>query len=161
MNDDFKELYDNLKDETQKLNTRLKELEEKNKYLLSRVSELVKENEDLKSNASDEIRDEAAAQAAQAPKAAKTEPSPDFEYGAKAIGKILISAASACNSLSAKSDNPITKELINLILGKSEAAKADVLKIIRCESELEIKKEMIDKVVNSSQEYFINVRAQI
>ena len=49
-----------------------------------------------------------------------------MEYGAKVIGQIVVSAAEYSNKLTIGS-NSSQKELVNLILGKTEVAKSEIL----------------------------------
>ncbi len=86
--------------------------------------------------------------------------SDDMSYGASAIGKIVVSAAKHCNRLTAKGSSDTVKELINLILGRTEVAKSDILNIICSEDTLETKKELIDKEKIYAEDYFCSVLAQ-
>ncbi len=87
--------------------------------------------------------------------------SADTNLGAAAIGKVVIAATKSSNILTSIGDTDEIKELINLILGRTEVAKAEILKIISLESELQVKKEMIDREVEAAEDYFISVRGQI
>ena len=85
---------------------------------------------------------------------------PDMEYGSKIIGKIVVSAAEYSNKLTSGGDST-HKELINLILGKTEIAKAEILSVIETDDPLDIKCLKIDQVAASANEYFESVAAQI
>lgn len=85
---------------------------------------------------------------------------PDMEYGAKIIGNIVVSAAEYSNKLTLGGDDS-KKELVNLILGKTEVAKAEILAVIEGESSFEVKCEKIDQIAAVSKEYFENILAQI
>lgn len=85
---------------------------------------------------------------------------PDMEYGAKVIGKIVISAAEYSNKLTIGGDDS-HKELVNLILGKTEMAKAEVLSVIETEDSFDIKCAKIDQIAIVAKEYFESVLAQI
>lgn len=85
---------------------------------------------------------------------------PDMEYGAKVIGKIVISAAEYSNKLTL-GGNDKHKELVNLILGKTEMAKAEVLSVIETEDAFDIKCAKIDQIAVVAKEYFESVLAQI
>lgn len=83
-----------------------------------------------------------------------------IEYGSQIIGKIVVSAAQYSNSLTAGGETRY-KELLNLILGKTEVAKSEILDITASEAEFDVKKHMIDSVYEQTVEYFESVMAQI
>ena len=85
---------------------------------------------------------------------------PDMEYGAKIIGKIVVSAAEYSNKLTVGGDDS-HKELVNLILGKTEMAKAEILSVIQTDDAFDIKCSKIDQIAAVSKEYFESVLAQI
>lgn len=85
---------------------------------------------------------------------------PDMEYAAKIIGKIVVSAAEHSNKLTIGGTDT-HKELVNLILGKTEMAKAEILSVIETSDPLEVKCEKIDQIASVSKEYFESVAAQI
>lgn len=85
----------------------------------------------------------------------------DTKYGAEIIGKIVVLAAKRCNELTAASNsNENTKELVNLILGRTEIAKAEILSVTQSEAELEVKKELIDAQLTACEDYFNSIMAQ-
>ena len=85
---------------------------------------------------------------------------PDMEYGAQIIGKIVVCAAEYSNKLTA-GGNDTHKELLNLILGKTEIAKAEILSVIESADNFDVKCEKIDKIADAAKEYFDSVLAQI
>lgn len=85
---------------------------------------------------------------------------PDMEYGARVIGKIVVSAAEYSNKLTIGGTDK-HRELVNLILGKTEIAKAEILSVIETDDTLDIKCLKIDQIAADSQEYFESVAAQI
>lgn len=85
---------------------------------------------------------------------------PDMEYASKVIGDIVISAAEYSNRLSSGNDDR-NKELINLIFGKTEVAKAEILTAVESDDTLEIKQAKIDLTAKLTLEYFESVIAQI
>lgn len=85
---------------------------------------------------------------------------PDMEYGALIIGKIVLAAAEYSNKLTLGGDES-KKELVNLILGKTEVAKAEILAVVQGEDSFEIKCAKIDQILVVSKEYFESVIAQI
>ena len=85
---------------------------------------------------------------------------PDMEYGAKIIGKIVVSAAEYSNKLTVGGDDS-KKELVNLILGKTEIAKSEILSVIETDDSFDVKCEKIDQIAAVSKEYFESVLAQI
>lgn len=84
---------------------------------------------------------------------------PDMEYGAKVIGKIVVSAAQYSNKLTLDGTDK-NKELLNLILGKTEIAKAEILSVIETDDTLDVKCLKIDQIALDSMEYFESVAAQ-
>ncbi len=85
---------------------------------------------------------------------------PDVEYGAKVIGDIVISAADYSNKLTLGGDNS-HKELVNLILGKTEVAKSEILSVTETDESFEVKCAKIDQIAVVTKEYFESVLAQI
>lgn len=85
---------------------------------------------------------------------------PDVEYGAKIIGEIVVSAANYSNKLTADGQSAY-RELVNLILGKTEVAKSEILNIVSGEAALETKQSLIDSIRADAEEYFKSVMAQI
>ena len=83
----------------------------------------------------------------------------EIEYGSKIIGEIVMNAAMSSNRLG-EMGKTNTKELLNLILGRTEVAKSDILNIICSEDTLETKKELIDKEKIYAEDYFCSVLAQ-
>lgn len=135
----------------------LKEIKQENEELKKLLEELTEENKTLKENyeqsqplkaLSDKIKGNANL-------------SKDTEYGAQIIGKIVISAAEHCNRLTLSSESREVKELINLILGRTEVAKAEILKAISSDIDFEQKKTLIDAQKNAAEDYFGSVMAQL
>ena len=85
---------------------------------------------------------------------------PDMEYGAKVIGQIVVSAAEYSNKLTIGGDDS-KKELVNLILGKTEMAKAEILSVIQADDGFDVKCAKMDQIALVSREYFESVLAQI
>lgn len=81
------------------------------------------------------------------------------DYGARTIGKIVVSASEHCNTLTLRA-KPNCRELVNLIMGKTELAKSDILDAVSTELSLEDKCKIIDSVYESTLEYFDGVMAQ-
>lgn len=82
---------------------------------------------------------------------------PDTDYGAAVIGKTVIAAAKYCEQLKTR-DN--AKELINLILGRTEVAKAEILNIVTTDNADEEKRRLIDEQLALAEDYFASVTAQ-
>ena len=82
---------------------------------------------------------------------------PDTEYGAAVIGKTVIAAAKCCERLKTH-DN--AKELINLILGRTEVTKAEILNIVTTDNADEEKRRLIDEQLALAEDYFASVTAQ-
>lgn len=85
---------------------------------------------------------------------------PDMEYGALVIGKIVVAAAEYSNKLTIGGDES-KKELVNLILGKTEVAKAEILSVIETVDSFDVKCTKMDQIATLAKEYFESVIAQI
>lgn len=90
----------------------------------------------------------------------KVDFSEETQYGAQIIGEIVIKAAKCCNKLTADASGDITKEQINLILGRTEIAKAEVLKAISDVGAFEDKKLKAQNAAKSAEDYFLSIMAQ-
>ncbi len=84
---------------------------------------------------------------------------PDVDYGAKVIGEIVVSATTYSNTLTAGGDGSL-RELVNLILGRTEVAKSDILNIVSSDDGITVKTAKIDAVKAETEEYFKSVMAQ-
>ena len=83
---------------------------------------------------------------------AKNAVSNDAEsYGAKAIGEIVLAAAKACDA--AKLQNA-GDDRINLILGRAEVAKSQVLEAVSSDGTFDSKAIKIDKALEEARKYF-------
>ena len=76
------------------------------------------------------------------------------------IGASAGKSFSFSNKLTA-GGNDTHKELLNLILGKTEIAKAEILSVIESADNFDVKCEKIDKIADAAKEYFDSVLAQI
>jgi len=112
-------------------------------------SELKKQLLELKEQKEDET----------VPEILKKEISEDMGYAAKIIGEIVVDATIKCNKLTIGGDVS-KRELVNLILGRSEVAKAEILKAITQEISFEEKKLIIDNEKKACEDYFFSVLAQ-
>ena len=75
------------------------------------------------------------------------------EYGAKAIGKVVVSATKATSLLSGAAGAEKV-EVVNLILGRAEVAKADILNAASSDASDNEKKIAIDSIVEKTCDYF-------
>ncbi len=87
--------------------------------------------------------------------------SSEREIGAQAIGRIIVNAAKYCNRLTDMGENKDIKELINLILGRTEVAKAEILNIVSERSSIEEMNVKINKEEAEAEDYFASVLGQI
>lgn len=126
---------EDLRNENKRLLLELKQIKETPKEQEISAKETVKENEEM-------VLEE------------------DFIYASKIIGKIVVSAAKCCNKLSLPPNTAQNKELINLILGRTEVAKAQILKILNSENSFEDKKMLIDNEEVTAEDYFGGIMAQ-
>ena len=86
--------------------------------------------------------------------------SDSMSAGAKIIGKIVLSSAEYCNALSGVSAPQNAKELLNLILGRTEVAKAEILRISALDIPYEEKVAAMETELIEAEDYFKSVMAQ-
>lgn len=86
---------------------------------------------------------------------------PERELGAKVIGRIIVNAAKYCNKLTSVKEGQNVKELINLVLGRTEVAKAEILNIVTSKNSLEEMKAKVSKEEADAEDYFESVLGQI
>lgn len=91
---------------------------------------------------------------------AHTSVADDLDYGAETIGKIVVEAARLSNKLTGVDAGTNAKELVNLILGRTEVAKSEILNIVSSNVDFEAKRKAIDEQYNMAIEYFSSVMAQ-
>lgn len=84
----------------------------------------------------------------------------DMSYGAGIIGRIVYNSTKHCNSLTATPANPQAKELINLILGRTEVAKSEILRIVSSDTDSEAKRTAMQNELFEAEDYFKSVMAQ-
>ena len=85
---------------------------------------------------------------------------PDTEYASEVIGKLVLESANGSNTLTS-GGNTENRELVNLLLGKTEVAKAEILEIVSDEGDFEEKKAKIDSVRDEALDYFRSVLGQV
>lgn len=83
-----------------------------------------------------------------------------MQYGADVIGKIVLEGTKASNSFR---DNPneYSKDLINLVLGKTEVCKSAIYDICRSDAELDVMRSNIDEVYKDAADYFASLYKQV
>ena len=86
---------------------------------------------------------------------------PNFGYGAEIIGKTVLEASDYCNRLTGRYSDASVKELVNLILGRTEMVKAEILKIVLSEKSSQEKHEEMDRQFEEAKDYFESVMYQI
>lgn len=84
----------------------------------------------------------------------------EMEEGAKVIGKAVIEATKICNLITEKGGED-SKELVNLVLGRCEVLKAEILAICCCEVNFEQKLSMMESEQTVALDYFNSILAQI
>ncbi len=84
----------------------------------------------------------------------------NMEYGSIAIGTIVQESIKYANIISS-SDSSSKKELLNLIMGKGEVAKAEIFSIVESDSSADVKRELMDSQVSEAVDYFKSVAGQI
>lgn len=92
---------------------------------------------------------------------AQVELEADVDYGATVIGKTVVEATKCCNSITLSATGDSAKELVNLILGRTEVAKAEILKVVSSDLDNEEKVKNIDAQYELAVDYFKSVMAQI
>lgn len=85
---------------------------------------------------------------------------PDVEYASEVIGKLVLESANGSNVLTS-GGNADNRELVNLLLGKTEVAKAEILEIISGQGGFDEKKSKIDAVRDETLDYFSSVLGQL
>lgn len=83
----------------------------------------------------------------------------DMQYAADTIGEIVIESAKYSDRL-AEGGRAEDKELVNLILGKTEVSKSEILAIAKQDMPIDVKKLRIDSVKTATFEYFESVKGQ-
>ena len=153
---DLIKLNNELFDRAEKYKALYEDLKRENSILSEENKQLKLENEDLiaKQNATPPL--------VELEKKVKNQAklSEEARFGAAVIGKIVIKAAQCCNKLTSQNGDFDAKELVNLILGRTEVAKAEILKIVESEIPLENKYEQISGCEKSAEDYFHSVMAQ-
>ena len=84
----------------------------------------------------------------------------EIELGAEIIGKIVLSSAEYCNRLTEIGAAPNAKELVNLILGRTEVAKGEILRLSQSELDGEEMLAAMEREYNEAEDYFKSVMAQ-
>lgn len=80
--------------------------------------------------------------------------------GAKIIGKIVLSSAEYCNKLTDVGASENAKELVNLILGRTEVAKGEVLRLSNLDIDPKERYLAMERELNEAEDYFKSVMAQ-
>lgn len=80
--------------------------------------------------------------------------------GSKIIGKIVLSSAKYCNDLTALGASENAKELVNLILGRTEVAKGEILRLSALDINPNERLLAMERELNSAEDYFKSVMAQ-
>ena len=80
--------------------------------------------------------------------------------GAKIIGKIVLSSAEYCNKLTGVGAGQNTKELVNLILGRTEVAKGEILRLTALDIDPKDRLAAMEREQNEAEDYFKSVMAQ-
>ncbi len=83
----------------------------------------------------------------------------EVEYGAEVIGKIVVEAAKKANDLTSNTSAE-NKELVNLILGRTEVEKANILNIVSSQCSIDEKYSKMDECFKNATEYFEDIMAQ-
>lgn len=91
----------------------------------------------------------------------QTDVSPEVDYGAAVIGKTVVAAAKYCNTVTSNGNSELAKELVNLILGRTEVTKSEILSVVSSDESFETKKQKIDAQYENAVDYFKSAEAQL
>ena len=138
------------------LSLELEEIKAENLRLKSELENLENSDNNLNDEADDNVLE-----TTEAEQSLTHLTSPETDYGAKVIGKIVVSATMRCSEISLRGEVGNSKELINLILGRTEVAKSEIMSIVSSDCEYSVKTEMIDREKVSAEDYFISVLGQM
>ncbi len=169
------EQFDSLSNSYQKCFYELSDLKKENARLREKISEL--EEELAKKQSEGFIVDSAAVDEPQEKEILQVENAEEkpieetveiseislddaMEYGAKTIGNIIVESAKYSDMITAKPGEN-TKDLINLIMGKSEICKSEILTIALGELDYITKCDLMDSQLTDAIDYFKSVLAQI
>lgn len=161
------ELFDKiriLKSKNASLFSQIANLEQEISNYKSKISALEIENSELK-NRKEVVISQEAIEHTQEETIEVIEPNetvelPDeFNYASDIIGDIVIKAAGYINKLT-ESTNDNKKELINLILGRTEIAKAEILNAVSSEVTFSAKQDLINTQYSEAIEYFKSIIEQ-
>ncbi len=169
------ELCENLRQRLQQSDSLNKELAAENQALISQINSLREElcllkekaeeskiHEEIPEEIAEEVAEEAAEPQpqAEAPKLPEPQLSPEIYDAAKIIGRIVLSAATYCNRLTTAAAGANAKELVNLILGRCEVAKAEILRISSLQIDQNEKLYAMKQEETDTEDYFKSVMAQ-
>ena len=148
-------------EELQKAKRLIEDLSEQLKENAAKLSESEKIIENLKASAV-KPEEEALLKEAELPsKPEEVKPEEKAfdasDYGAKIIGNLVLASSKFCTALGTDFSN---REKINLILGKTEVAKADILNVVTGPDSDIVKQQKIDKIKTETIDYFESIMAQ-
>ena len=83
-----------------------------------------------------------------------------LNYAAEVIGMIVLEGTKANNEFVAK-PNEYSKDLINLVLGKTEVCKSSIYEICNSDADDSVKRAQIDVVYKEAVEYFGGLYKQL
>lgn len=83
-----------------------------------------------------------------------------MEYGAKIIGKIILEGTRISNDV-AQSPNEYSKDIINLVLGKTEVCKSQIYDICKGDFAEDIMRQKVDEVYKDAVDYFNSLNNQV
>ncbi len=146
------ELFDRVAEADLQISHLKKEVENRNNEIDALKKEIERLNAKL--NATEPLK------ALESKVVKRADVSPEVDYGAAVIGKTVVEAAKCCNTVTANGEPELAKELVNLILGRTEVAKAEILGIVSSEDSFDNKKQKIDTQYENAADYFASVTAQ-
>lgn len=83
----------------------------------------------------------------------------DMSYASSAVGEIVMHSLKFADRLSA-TEKENKKELLNLLLGRTEVAKSEILNVVMSDASYDAKRSMVDSVVSETVEYYKSILEQ-
>ena len=153
----YKKLYDENIEEINYLRRELAEMEIKANELASKAAE--QENSKIPEPPADEEPQPVANEPVPLP-IIETNLDSVLQFGAEVIGRIVIEGTKANNAFTEK-PNEYSKDLINLVLGKTEVCKAAIFDVCGSSDADSVKRAKILEIEKDTIEYFENLYKQI
>ena len=83
-----------------------------------------------------------------------------FDYASEVIGMIVVEGTKANNEF-VSNPNEYSKDLVNLVLGKTEVCKSSIYEICNSDADESVKRAQMDVIYKEAVEYFNGLYKQI